>query len=120
MHIYVSFKLPETKELRDIVPRDEKESHSTLELFPFSCHFFPIEIGKPHAPAALRKEQTMYTTIYTYDLLPGTKERFIQDMQERLVPFLDHVPGFRTFSLVESGDHNVTCTCTYDTSPYDA
>ncbi len=57
----------------------------------------------------------MYTTIYTYDLLPGTKERFIQDMQERLVPFLDHVPGFRTFSLVESGDHTVTCTCTYHT-----
>ncbi len=57
----------------------------------------------------------MYTTIHTYDLLPGTKERFIQDMQERLVPLLDHVPGFRTFSLVDSEDHNVTCICTYHT-----
>jgi hypothetical protein len=57
----------------------------------------------------------MYTTIHTYTLLPGTKERFIQDVQERLVPLFDHVPGFHTVSLVESGDHNVTSICTYHT-----
>ncbi len=57
----------------------------------------------------------MYTVIHTCDLLPGTKEQFIQDVQERLVPLLGHVPGFRTFSQLESGDYNVTCICTYHT-----
>ena len=35
----------------------------------------------------------MYLEIYTYDLIPGTREEFIQHVQERLVPLLSHVPG---------------------------
>ena len=43
----------------------------------------------------------MYTVIRLYDLIPGTREEFIQRVQERLVPLLNHVPGFRAFTLME-------------------
>jgi heme-degrading monooxygenase HmoA len=50
----------------------------------------------------------MYIVIRSYDLIPGTREEFIQRVQERLVPLLNHVPGFRAFTLLEAGDNNVT------------
>jgi hypothetical protein len=55
----------------------------------------------------------MYIEIRTYDLIPGTREEFIQHVQERLVPLLNHVPGFRAFSLMEVGDNNVTFISTF-------
>ncbi len=57
----------------------------------------------------------MYIVIRTYDLIPRTREEFIQHVQERLVPLLNHVPGFRAFSLVEAGDNNVTFISTFHT-----
>ena len=50
----------------------------------------------------------MYIVIRSYDLIPGTREEFIQRVQERLVPLLNHVPGFLAFTLLEAGDNNVT------------
>jgi len=57
----------------------------------------------------------MYTVIRKYDLTPGTKEKMIQDVQERLVPILSRVPGFRDYSLVEVGDNEVAVTSTFNT-----
>ena len=43
------------------------------------------------------------------------REEFIQHVQERLVPLLNHVPGFRAFTPVEVGDNNVTLISTFHT-----
>ena len=56
----------------------------------------------------------MYTVIRSYELIPGTREEFIQRVQERLVPLLNHVPGFRAFTLLEEGDNNVTFISTFN------
>ena len=56
----------------------------------------------------------MYTVIRSYDLIPGTREEFIQRVQERLVPLLNHVPGFRAFTLLETGDNNVIFISTFN------
>ena len=56
----------------------------------------------------------MYTVIRSYDLIPGTREDFIQRVQERLVPLLNRVPGFRAFTLMEAGDNNVTFISTFN------
>ena len=56
----------------------------------------------------------MYTVIRSYDLIPGTREEFIQRVQERLVPLLNHVPGFRAFTLMEAGDNNVIFISTFN------
>ncbi len=57
----------------------------------------------------------MYTVIRSYTLVAGTREAFIKRVQERLVPLLNHVPGFRAFTLMEEGDHNVTFISTFHT-----
>ncbi len=57
----------------------------------------------------------MYTVIRKYDLFPGTKEEFIQDVQERLVPLINQVPGFRAYTLVETGDNEVVVVSTFNT-----
>jgi len=56
----------------------------------------------------------MYLEIHTYDLIPGTREEFIQRVQERLVPLLNRVPGFQAFTLLEAGDNNVTFISTFN------
>ncbi len=56
----------------------------------------------------------MYTVIRLYHLVPGTREEFIKRGQERLVPLLNHVPGFRAFTLMEAGDNNVIFISTPD------
>jgi hypothetical protein len=56
----------------------------------------------------------MYTVIRSYNLIPGMREQFIQRVQERLVPLLNRVPGFLTFTLLESGDNNVTFISTFN------
>jgi len=57
----------------------------------------------------------MYIVIRLYDLIPGTREEFIQRVLERLVPLLNHVPGFLAFTLLEAGDNNVTFISTFNT-----
>ena len=49
------------------------------------------------------------------DLIPGTKEKVIQDVQERLVLILSKVPGLRVYSPVEVGDNEVAVTGTFNT-----
>ena len=56
----------------------------------------------------------MYIVIRSYELIPGTREEFIQRVQERLVPLLNRVPGFRAFSLMEAGDNHVTFISTFN------
>ena len=56
----------------------------------------------------------MYIVIRSYELIPGTREEFIQRVQERLVPLLNRVPGFRAFSLMEAGDNNVSFISTFN------
>ncbi len=56
----------------------------------------------------------MYTVIRSYILMPGTREEFIKRVQERLVPVLNRVPGFRSFTLMESGDNNVIFISTFN------
>jgi heme-degrading monooxygenase HmoA len=57
----------------------------------------------------------MYIVIRSYDLIPGTREEFIQRVQERLVPLLNHVPGFRAFTLLKAGDSIVTFMSAFNT-----
>jgi heme-degrading monooxygenase HmoA len=57
----------------------------------------------------------MYIDIRTYDLIAGAREEFIQHVQERLIPLLNHTPGFRAFSLVEVADNTVTFISTFHT-----
>ena len=57
----------------------------------------------------------MYTVIRTYALIPGKKEELIQDVQTRLVPFLNHVPGFRSYSLLDVSDNDVVVISTFNT-----
>ena len=56
----------------------------------------------------------MYIVIRTYNLIPGKREEFIQRVQEKLVPLLNHVPGFRAFTLMEQGDNNVVFISTFN------
>ena len=56
----------------------------------------------------------MYIVIRSYELIPGTREEFIKRVQERLVPLLNHVPGFRAFTLMEAGDNNVIFISTFN------
>lgn len=56
----------------------------------------------------------MYTVIRSYELIPGTREEFIQRVRERLIPLLNHVPGFNAFTLMESGDNNVIFISTFN------
>jgi hypothetical protein len=57
----------------------------------------------------------MYTVMRKYGLTPGTKEKIIQDVQERLVPILIQVPGMKEYSLVEAGDNEVIISSTFNT-----
>ncbi len=56
----------------------------------------------------------MYTVIRKYDLVPGTVEEFIQDVQKSLVPIINRVPGFREYSLAEVGDDEVVSISIFD------
>ncbi len=57
----------------------------------------------------------MYIVIRSYDLIPDTREEFIKRVQERLVPLLNRVPGFRAFTLMETGENNVTFISGFNT-----
>jgi len=56
----------------------------------------------------------MYIVIRKYDLIPGTAEEFIQDVQKSLVPIIKHVPGLRDFSVVEVADNEVVAISVFD------
>jgi heme-degrading monooxygenase HmoA len=56
----------------------------------------------------------MYTVIRKYDLVPGTTEEFIQDVQKSLVPIIKRVPGLREYSVVEVADNEVVAISVFD------
>jgi len=56
----------------------------------------------------------MYIVIRKYDLVPGTVEEFIQDVQKSLVPIIKRVPGLRDFSVVEVADNEVVAISVFD------
>ena len=56
----------------------------------------------------------MYTVIRKYDLIPGSVEEFIQQVQKGLVPIINRVPGFREYSLVEVEDNEVIAISIFD------
>ena len=56
----------------------------------------------------------MYIVIRKYDLVPGTAEEFIQDVQKSLVPIVKRVPGMREFSVVEAADNEVVAISVFD------
>ena len=57
----------------------------------------------------------MYAVIRNYDLLPGTVEEFIQQVQKSLIPIINRVPGFRAYFLVEVGDNKVEIISLFET-----
>lgn len=57
----------------------------------------------------------MYAVIRKYDLFPGTKEQFIQQVQKSLVPIMNQIPGFRAYYLVEVGDNEVAVVSMFET-----
>ena len=58
----------------------------------------------------------MYIVIRKYDLIPGTVEEFIQDVQKSLVPIMKGVPGLRDFSVVEVADNEVVAVSVFDSA----
>jgi heme-degrading monooxygenase HmoA len=62
-----------------------------------------------------RKVRMMYIVIRSYDLIAGKREECLQGVQERLIPLLNHVPGFRAFTLLEAGENNVTFISAFNT-----
>ena len=56
----------------------------------------------------------MYTVIRKYDLVPGSVEEFIQQVQKNLVPIINRVPGFREFSVVEVADNELVAISIFD------
>ena len=56
----------------------------------------------------------MYTVIRKYDLVPGTAEEFIRDVQKSLVPIIKRVPGLRDFSVVEVAENEVVAISVFD------
>jgi heme-degrading monooxygenase HmoA len=56
----------------------------------------------------------MYTVIRKYDLVPGSVEEFVQQVQKSLVPIINRVPGFREYSLVEVGENDVISISIFD------
>jgi heme-degrading monooxygenase HmoA len=57
----------------------------------------------------------MYAVIRNYDLFPGTKEEFIQQVQKSLMPIMNQVPGFRAYYLVEVGDNEMAVVSMFET-----
>ncbi len=56
----------------------------------------------------------MYTVIRKYDLVPGTVEEFIQDVQKSLVPIIKRMPGLKEFSVVEIEDNELVTISVFD------
>ncbi len=56
----------------------------------------------------------MYTVIRKYDIVPGSAEAFIQEVQKSLVPIINRVPGFSEYSLVEVGDNEVVAISMFE------
>ena len=56
----------------------------------------------------------MYTVMRKYDLIPGTIEEFIRQVQESLVPTINQVPGFREYLLVQVGGNEVVIISIFD------
>ena len=56
----------------------------------------------------------MYIVIRKYDLVPGTAEEFIRDVQKSLVPIIKRVPGLREFSVVEVAENEVVAISVFD------
>jgi heme-degrading monooxygenase HmoA len=56
----------------------------------------------------------MYIVIRKYDLIPGTAEEFILDVQKSLVPIIKRMPGLRDFSVVEVADNEVVAISVFD------
>ena len=57
----------------------------------------------------------MYTVIRKYNLLPGTVEEFIQQVQKGLVPIISLVPGFKAYYLVDIGDNEIAVISMFET-----
>ena len=56
----------------------------------------------------------MYIVIRKYDLIPGTVEEFIQDVQKSLVPIIKRMSGLRDFSMVEVADNEVVAISVFE------
>ncbi len=56
----------------------------------------------------------MYIVIRTYDLVPGTTEDFIQDVQKSLVPILKEESGLRDFTVAEIADNELVAISFFD------
>ena len=57
----------------------------------------------------------MYAVIRKYNLLPGTVEEFIQQVQSGLVPIINRIPGFKAYYLVDIGDNEMAVISMFET-----
>ena len=56
----------------------------------------------------------MYIVIRKYDLVPGTTEEFIHDVQKSLVPILKKESGLRDFTVAEVADNELVTISVFD------
>ena len=76
-----------------------------------SCATFGLDIQDMLA----ERGQAMYAVIRKYNLLPGTVEEFIQQVQRGLVPIISRAPGFKAYYLVDIGDYEVAVITMFET-----
>jgi len=56
----------------------------------------------------------MYIVIRKYDLVPGTTEEYIYDVQKSLVPILKKESGLRDFTVAEVADNELVTISVFD------
>ncbi len=57
----------------------------------------------------------MYKAVRTYALLPGTREEFLQRVQEIFIPLISQLPGFIAYDTHRFGNDRVITISTFDT-----
>ena len=57
----------------------------------------------------------MYKAVRTYTLLPGTREEFLQRVQESFVPLISQLPGFIAYDTHRTLNDQVITISTFDT-----
>ncbi len=57
----------------------------------------------------------MYKAVRTYTLLPGTREEFLQRVQESFIPLISQLPGFIAYDTHRFGNDRVITISTFDT-----
>lgn len=73
-------------------------------------------------PSSLRSSRkggsALYGSIVTWQFKPGTYDQVSSEIRERFVPALTQQPGFRSLSIIRTGEDAVTTIIVYDSQEH--